>query len=62
MCDFGCQELAEALIPRDIKWCIGGHIHSGLHKPELICDTNIVNVSLKNENYKVDYEPFVFEI
>lgn len=62
MCDFGCQELTEALIMRDIKWCIGGHIHSGLHKPEFICNTNIVNVSLKNENYKVDYEPFVFEI
>lgn len=62
MVDFGCLELANAFDNRDIKWCICGHIHSGLHTAEFINGSNIVNVSLKNEGYEVDYEPFVFEI
>lgn len=62
MCNFGSVELSEAIMMRDIKWSISGHIHSGLHRPEYIYNTNIVNVSLKNEDYKVDYEPFTFEL
>ena len=62
MRNFGCVELSEAIMFRDIKWLVCGHIHSGNHIPETINHTNIVNVSLKDEDYKVNYEPFIFEI
>ena len=62
MTNFGCVELGEAVMIRDIKWLVCGHIHSGQHHPEMVYFTNIVNVSLKDEDYKVSYEPFVFEI
>lgn len=62
MRNFGCVELSEAITFRDIKWIICGHIHSGNHQPEMVNFTNIVNVSLKDEDYKVSYEPFIFEV
>ena len=62
MTNFGCVELSEALTFRDIKWVVSGHIHSGNHREEMVNFTNIVNVSLKDEDYKVNYEPFVFYI
>lgn len=62
--DFGCTQLADAIKGRDIKWVICGHVHSGSHTPYGMYaqDTMIVNVSLKDEDYKVKYEPFVFEL
>ena len=62
MSNFGSVELSEAIMNRDITWCISGHIHSGLHRSENIHNTNIVNVSLKDEDYEVNYEPFIFEL
>lgn len=60
--DFGCQELADALQTKQVDWVLCGHVHSGSH--DVIDDGmhKIVNVSLKNEDYKVTYEPFVFEL
>lgn len=62
MSDYGCQELAEAMQFRNIKWCLSGHIHSGCHFVEEHHNTNCVNVSLLDEDYKLCYEPFIFEI
>lgn len=62
MKDFGCTQLANELNFIDVKWCVCGHIHSGKHQPDERWGTKIVNVSLKDEDYKVSYEPFVFEI
>lgn len=63
MKNYGCQELAEEVAVRQIKWHLCGHVHSGNHNIVKINDyTNVVNVSLKDENYKLTYEPFVFEI
>lgn len=60
--DFGCQELADALQDREIDWVLCGHVHSGSHGITYMDKKKVVNVSLKDEDYKVNYEPFVFEI
>lgn len=68
--DFGCEELRLALRDKDVKWVLSGHIHSGEHNVtyyEHGCDdniftTNIVNVSVKDEDYKVTYKQFEFEL
>ena len=60
--DFGSQLLAEILQSRDIKYCLCGHVHSGEHLPIESNGTKYANVSLKNEDYKVAYDLFEFEI
>ena len=47
---------------KNIKYCICGHIHSGKHTEDEVCGTKIVNVSIKDENYKITYKYYVFEI
>jgi Icc-related predicted phosphoesterase len=62
MADFGCLQLTELIGRRVINWCICGHIHSGKHTPDQLVGTNVVNVSIKDEDYKPSYDVFVFEI
>lgn len=62
MTDFGCQELSEILNFRNIKYCICGHIHSGKHTEDEVWGTKIVNVSIKDEDYKINYKYYEFEI
>lgn len=60
--DYGSQELAEVLETRNFKYAICGHVHSGQHN---VIDKNnrkFVNVSIKDEGYRVFYKPFKFEI
>lgn len=59
---FGSSELFSVLENRpNIKWVLCGHIHSGNHNPIQFGDMNIVNVSIKDENYDVAYKPFIFD-
>ena len=60
--DYGSDELAEALKVRDFKYAICGHVHSGQHNVIDIDGKKLVNVSIKDENYKEKYYPFEFEI
>lgn len=62
MTSYGSYQLSNAILGRKIKWAICGHVHSGNHRPENVNGTNFVNVSIKDEDYKVSYEPFVFEV
>ena len=60
--DFGSEELAAILLDKPfIKWVLSGHIHSGDHNSVRSGLTNLVNVSIKDENYNVKYQPFIFE-
>lgn len=61
---YGCQELTDKVKESNIKIWVAGHIHTGNHKPSLLSNgrTKIANVSLKDENYKVSFEPLVIEI
>ena len=60
--DYGSPELAEVLKTRDFKYALCGHVHSGQHLPVDLDGKKLVNVSLKNEDYKESYYPFEFEI
>lgn len=65
MNDFGCVELQDALefnfAMKDL-WVLSGHIHSGKHSIEKYNNIKYRNVSLKGEDYEVNYEPFEFEL
>ena len=60
--NYGSQELAEVLKTKDFKYALCGHVHSGQHLPVDLDGKKLVNVSLKNEDYKENYYPFCFEI
>lgn len=62
MASYGSEVLTEAIQKRKIKYAICGHVHSGNHNPEKIDYTVYANVSIKDENYKLSYEPLVFEV
>jgi Icc-related predicted phosphoesterase len=65
--NFGCQELADTIRPRQIDWVLSGHVHSGLHEVETIVtdsghETKMRNVSLLDEDYHPTYDPFTFKL
>lgn len=60
--NYGSPELADVLKTRDFKYALCGHVHSGQHLPVELDGKQLVNVSLKNENYDLMYYPFEFEI
>lgn len=63
LADYGSQELAEALMERDIRWSLTGHVHTGVHAPqEYRPGSFAVNVSIKDEDYSVSFKPFEFKI
>ena len=64
---FGSEELTVALRRAQPRLALCGHIHSGDHKAyELVhasgAVTTIRNVSRLNEDYRIAYEPFIFEL
>ena len=60
--NFGDPVLADVLHTKSIKWVLSGHIHSGNHSVEQLGTIRCRNCSLKDEHYKIAYEPFVFEV
>lgn len=64
---FGSSELVEALQVCSPRYALCGHIHTGDHKSITLRhsdgrSTVVRNVSRLDEEYKVRYEPFVFEV
>ena len=59
---YGDTILADKIRERDITWSLSGHVHSGNHVPNNIDGTNFVNVSLKDEDYRVSYPIFEFDV
>lgn len=62
MTDFGSFELACQVAVKRPQLHLFGHVHSGDHIPQTINQTTFCNVSLKDEEYKVSYEPKTFII
>jgi Icc-related predicted phosphoesterase len=58
----GNPSLAKQLEKTKFKLLVCGHIHSGDHIPFEYNGGQVVNVSLKDENYDVKYEPFYYEL
>lgn len=61
---FGNAYLAKVILERDIKYALCGHVHSGSHVPYETKEggCKVVNVSLKDEDYRVNYNVFEFEL
>jgi Icc-related predicted phosphoesterase len=59
--DWGSDRLRVNLKDKNILVNFSGHVHSGDHErtlyPTLGCDTVFYNVSIKNEQYKVAFQP-----
>lgn len=61
--NYGSKALADAIMDKGIKYALCGHVHTGNHCPASFGTVkNVINVSIKNEDYKVAYKPFTFEI
>lgn len=60
--DYGSWQLGQCITDRDIKWALCGHVHSGNHNVFETGGCNYVNVSIKDENYRVTYPVFEFEV
>lgn len=64
---FGSCDLTDALLRARPRYALCGHIHTGDHTPLPLVgpdggETIVRNVSRLDEEYKVRYEPFIFEV
>ena len=64
---FGSKDLTEAIRRVKPRYVFCGHIHTGDHNPAILSHadgsvTIVRNVSRLDEDYKVRYEPYLFEL
>ena len=64
---FGSPDLTDALLRIHPQYALCGHIHTGDHTPIPLIgpddqETTVRNVSRLDEDYRIRYEPFVFEL
>lgn len=57
----GSKALRDAVLDKKPKYCIHGHLHSANHDEEILGETKVYNVSIKDERYYHVYEPLYFE-
>lgn len=60
--NFGSYALLKVIEEHQPKYVFCGHIHSGNHEKSVLDNTTIYNTSIKNEQYRVTYEPLIIEI
>lgn len=62
--NWGSEKLRLAMIDKDIKINICGHIHTGTHGgvQDGYYDRKIYNVSILDEQYKIQYQPLEIEL
>ena len=58
----GNPQLEEAIIEKKPTFNLHGHLHSANHNYEMLGNTKVYNVSIKNEKYKISYNPLIIEI
>lgn len=58
----GCRPLGDAVDKMKPRFMLTGHLHSCIHEPQERGETIVRNVSMVNEQYKMAYEPYYFEI
>lgn len=58
----GCPELRDAILEKNPKLCLHGHLHSSNHKEEILGNTKVYNTSILNEQYNITYPPLYLEI
>lgn len=58
----GSKPLRNKLEQIKYKWLFCGHIHSGDHNPTVFGEGSVVNVSILDESYSMNYKPFYINI
>lgn len=58
----GCIPLRDAVIEKQPKVLLHGHLHSTNHAVEILNETDVFNVSLVDEHYELVYKPLVLSI
>lgn len=58
----GNKPLAQAVLEKQPRYMFTGHLHSCDHNCVMIKDTKRYNVSIKDENYRVVYDPLLLDI
>lgn len=58
----GNKPLREAILEKEPKYVLHGHLHSTSHEFELLGSSKVVNCSIKDEQYQLVYDPIYFEI
>lgn len=53
----GSKPLAEAILRTQPKIVCHGHLHSTSHEFELLGQSKVINCSIKDENYEMNYPP-----
>lgn len=61
---FGCEELNDRVKETSIKFWAAGHVHTGNHHVNVLSNgvTRIANVSLIDEDYRMNFEPLIIEL
>lgn len=58
----GCPELRDAILEKNPKLCLHGHLHSSNHKEEILENTKVYNTSILDEQYNIAYTPLYLDI
>lgn len=58
----GCPELREAILEKTPRLVCHGHLHSSSHEIELLGETKVVNCSILDEYYNINYNPFYIRL
>lgn len=58
----GNKPLREAILEKEPKYVLHGHLHSTSHEFELLGSSQVINCSIKDEQYQPIYYPIYFEI
>lgn len=58
----GNKPLAEAILKKEPKFVAHGHLHSTNHEIEYLGNSKVFNCSIKDEDYKIVYDPIYIEL
>ena len=58
----GNPALKDAILEREPRYCLHGHLHTTNHECEMLGKTAVYNVSYIDEAYKPAFEPLVLDI
>ena len=58
----GNKPLTKAILEKEPRYVLHGHLHSTSHEFELLGSSKVVNCSIKDEQYQLVYDPIYFEI
>lgn len=58
----GCPALRDAVLEKQPKLHLHGHLHTSNHEIELLGETKVVNCSILDEEYKITFNPFYIRL